>query len=195
MNRALTVTLIIMMGAVIAMGLYVRSLKHRAELVQEHPADLRPVAAPITGTPEPVSLYVASDAAGTLHQEQVQIALPQEKSERAREILRALVARYEQKDSPHPLPGGADVKDVYVLNDNAAVIDVNSLFAEAHRSGILVEELTITSMVQTLSANLPGIRRVKFLVDGRDRETLAGHADLTEFYDVAAVSAMAAEMR
>lgn len=195
MTKALTIVLIMMVAAVVAMGLYVRSLKHRAELVQQHPADLRPVAAPVTGTPEQVPVYVASDASGTLHQEQMQIALPQEKSERAREILRALVARYEQKDSPHPLPGGADVKDVYLVNDKAAVIDVNTIFAEAHRSGILVEELTITSMVQTLAGNLPGITRVKFLVDGRDRETLAGHADLTEFYDVSAVSAMAAEMR
>jgi hypothetical protein len=32
-----------------------------------------------------------------------------------------------------------------------------------------------------------GIKQVKFLVDGRERETLAGHADLMSFYDVASV--------
>jgi hypothetical protein len=64
------------------------------------------------------------------------------------------------------------------------VIDVNAAFVSGHTSGILAEELTIVSMAQTLSANIQGLTRVKFLVDGKDRETLAGHADLSGFYDV-----------
>jgi len=192
--RLLKISVVFMVAVVIVMGLYVRRLKHRAELVQEHPADLRPVPAPVTGRKEKVTLFVASDTAGSLHEEDVQIALPQEHSERAREILRALVARYQEKNSPHPLPGGADVKDVYLVNDQTAVIDLNSIFAEAHRSGILVEELTITSMIQTLVANVPSVVRVKFLVGGRGRETLAGHADLSNFYDASAVSALASQL-
>lgn len=192
--RALTVSLAIMLAAVLGMGLYLRSLKHRAERIHEQPVDMRPVAAPVTGTPERVALFVASDSSGTLGRVDVDIALPREHSERAREIMRALVARYEAKDSPHPLPSGADVKDVYLVDNKTAVIDLNSVFAEAHRSGILVEELTIASMIQTLVASEPGITRVKFLVDGRERDTLAGHADLSNFYDVAAVSALAGEL-
>jgi hypothetical protein len=193
--RALTVSLVIMVVAVLGMGLYLRTLKHRAERIHEQPVDMRPVAAPVTGSPERVALFLASDAAGALRREDAQIALPQDHAGRAREILRALVARYQAKDSPHPLPSGADVKDVYLVNDNTAVIDINSVFAEAHRSGILVEELTIASMIQTLAANEPGITRVKFLVDGRERDTLAGHADLSNFYDVAAVSALAVALQ
>ena len=193
--RALTVSLAIMLLAVLGMGLYLRSLKQRAERIHEQPVDMRPVAAPVTGTPERVALFMASDSSGTIGRVDVDIALPREHSERAREILRALVARYEAKDSPHPLPGGADVKDVYLVDDKTAVIDLNSVFAEAHRSGILVEELTIASMIQTLVGNAPGITRVKFLVDGRERDTLAGHADLSNFYDVAAVSALASQLQ
>jgi len=193
--RALTVSLVIMLAAVLGMGLYLRTLKHRAERIHEQPVDMRPVPAPVTGTPERVALFIASDASGGLQREDVDISLPREHSERAREILRALVARYQAKDSPHPLPGGADVKDVYLVNEKTAVVDLNSVFAEAHRSGILVEELTVASMIQTLVANEPGITRVKFLVDGRERDTLAGHADLSDFYDVAAVSALAGELQ
>lgn len=193
--RALTVSLAVMLVAVLGMGLYLRSLKHRAERIHEQPVDMRPVAAPVTGTPERVALFVASDNSGTLSREDVEIALPQDHAGRAREMLRALVARYQAKGSPHPLPGGADVKDVYLVDDKTAVIDVNSVFAEAHRSGILVEELTIASMIETLVGNAPGVTRVKFLVDGREHDTLAGHADLSNFYDVAAVSALAGEMQ
>jgi len=193
--RTLKVAVVVMVTAVIVMAFYLRTLKRRTESIQEHPADLRPVAAPVIGRPERVALIVAADDTGTLHREDVDIVLPAEHSEREREILRALVARYEQQDSPHPLPGGADVKDVYLVNDTTAVIDVNSVFAEAHRSGVLVEELTITSMIQTLVTSLPSITRVKFLVDGSERETLAGHADLSGFYDVSAVTALASEFQ
>jgi hypothetical protein len=76
-----------------------------------------------------------------------------------------------------------------------AVIDTNSAFADNHRSGVLVEELTVASLVETLSANIPGITRVRILVDGKSRDTLAGHADLSDFYDVAAVNRMVAGMQ
>jgi hypothetical protein len=72
---------------------------------------------------------------------------------------------------------------------------VNSAFADGHRSGILVEELTIASLARTLSANIPGINRIRILVDGRSRDTLAGHADISGFYDVSAVNQLAAELQ
>jgi hypothetical protein len=37
-------------------------------------------------------------------------------------------------------------------------------------------------VIGTLHANFPGISQVRFLVDGRQQETLAGHADLTRIY-------------
>jgi len=49
------------------------------------------------------------------------------------------------------------------------VIDLNDAFADGHRSGVLVEELTLASLVQTLATGIPGINRVKILVGGRER--------------------------
>ena len=67
--------------------------------------------------------------------------------------------------------------------------------AERLRShGILVEELTIASLVQTVAENIPGVTRIKILVEGKERETLAGHADLTTFYDVSVVSQLAGQL-
>ena len=53
----------------------------------------------------------------------------------------------------------------------------------------------MASLVQTLATGIPGINRVKILVGGRERETLAGHADLSGFYDVSAVGQMVAELQ
>ncbi len=110
-------------------------------------------------------------------------------------MLRALLNEYVKKPSPHPLAEGSDIKDVYLFQGNLAVVDTTAAFAEAHRSGIYVESLTIVSMVDTLAANVPGITRVKILVEGKERETLAGHADLMSFYEVATVRELAREMQ
>ncbi len=63
-----------------------------------------------------------------------------------------------------------------------AVVNLNGAFVDHHPSGILVETLTLLSILSTLHANLPQIAQVRFLVDGRPKETLAGHADLTRTY-------------
>ena len=101
-----------------------------------------------------------------------------------------LLGLYLDKSSSHPLGNGAEIRDVYLVDPGLAVIDTNDAFADGHRSGVLVEELTVASLVETLSANISGINRVKILVGGKERETLSGHADLSGFYDVSAVSQM-----
>jgi hypothetical protein len=63
-----------------------------------------------------------------------------------------------------------------------AVINLNGSFVDHHPSGILVENLTLLSVLGTLHANFPQIAQVRFLVDGHSRETLAGHADLSRTY-------------
>jgi hypothetical protein len=63
-----------------------------------------------------------------------------------------------------------------------AVIDLSGALAAAQPSGIEPETLTLLSMMETLHANLPTVTQVHFLVDGRPRDTLAGHADLTRTY-------------
>jgi hypothetical protein len=63
-----------------------------------------------------------------------------------------------------------------------AVVNLTGAFAASHPSGIETETLTVTSIYSTLHANLPRIAEVRFLVDGQQRATLAGHADLTRTY-------------
>jgi hypothetical protein len=65
-----------------------------------------------------------------------------------------------------------------------AVVNLHGTFADHHSSGIGPETLTIDSLIGTLYANFPRIEEVRFLVDGRPRETLNGHADLTKTYRV-----------
>lgn len=192
--RHLLIGVGVMLLAVFAMGIYAGRMRGR--VAQATPvADQRPVAPPASGPTEAVTLYVAYDDPGILRAEPAKIALPSARQQRAEELLRALLEIYLAKDSPHPLAPGADVRAVYLVDPGLAVIDVNAVFANAHRSGVLEEELTVASLIQTLNANIPGILRVKILVDGKDRDTLAGHADLSDFYDTGAVAQVAGQMQ
>ena len=191
--RHLKITFALLMAAALLTGAYVWILKRHARQAPPSAELQQPVAPPSAGAPLSVAFYVADDQQGVLRREDASLSLPSDPTLRGQAVLRALIARYTQKDSPHPLPAGADVNDVYFVN-GTAVVDLNDAFASGHRSGVMVEELTVLSLVQTLAANLPGVSQVKILVNGQERETLAGHADLADFYDVAAVNRVLGQM-
>jgi hypothetical protein len=182
--RHLLITVAALLVLVVAMGIYARHMRRRAGESEYAAADALPVAPPASGPTETVTLYVADDEAGTLRARSAQIPLPGGRQQRAEELLRALLRIYQQPDSAHPLPPAADIRSIFLVDPGAAVIDLNAAFADQHRSGILSEQLTVNSLVETLARNVPGILRVNILVEGKTRDTLAGHADLTEPFDV-----------
>ena len=60
----------------------------------------------------------------------------------------------------------------------AKAIHVAGGVSEKHPGGTLTELLSIYSVVNTLSLNISEIEAVKFLIEGREAKTLAGHIDL-----------------
>jgi len=184
------VMIVLAMGA----GFYVWRMRGHVQSNQVVVAGTQPVAPPPSGPTEQVTLYVADDDAGILHAQTAHIPLPAGRQERAEELSRALLDVYMDKSSPHVLGPGSEVRNVYLVDPGLAVIDLNAAFADGHRSGILVEQLTTASLLGTLCGNIPGITRVKILVDGKERETLAGHVDLSGFFEVAQVNQMMTEL-
>ncbi len=169
---------------VVSMGIYLRHMRRQAGELESPAASDLPVSPPTSGPTETVTLYVADDAAGMLRARAAQIPLPGGRQQRAEELLRALLRIYQQKGAAHPLAPEADIRSIYLVDPGGAVIDLNAPFADQHRSGILSEQLTVNSLVETLAVNVPGIQRVSILVEGKARDTLAGHADLTQWFDV-----------
>ena len=193
--RHLFIAVSLLLFVVLGMSLYAWHMRGRAAANPIASSDTRPVVPPVAGPTERVTLFVAYDDIGVLHPQSAQIPLPSVRQQRAEELLRALIALYLDKSSPHPLPKGSDIRSVYLVDPGLAVMDFNAAFADGHRSGVLSEELTVASLIQTLSANIPGILKVKILVEGKERETLAGHADLSDFYDVAAINQLTAQLQ
>jgi hypothetical protein len=193
--RHLMIATAVLLAAVLGLSIYAWHVRKTVASKPVATTDARPLAPPVAGPTESVTLFVAYDEDGSLRAMSAQIPMPSGRQQRAEELLRALLSIYLDKNSPHPLGAGADVRSVFLVDPGVAVIDLNSAFADTHRSGVLVEELTVASLIHTISANTPGIQKVKILVDGKERDTLAGHADLSDYYDVTAVNQLAVQLQ
>jgi hypothetical protein len=77
-------------------------------------ADQTPLDAP-TATTEAVTFDLANDGDGTITATTRQIALPEEANARARALIDHLIEEYALPGSPHPLPLGSAVAEVFLL--------------------------------------------------------------------------------
>ena len=193
--RHLVIAMAVLLVALLGLTVYALHMRKTAVTATVVSHDTRPLAPPVAGPTEQVVLFVAHDDDGSLRAERAQIPMPSGRQQRAEELLRALLSLYLDKSSPHVVGPGSDVRSIFLVDPGVAVIDLNAAFADTHRSGILVEELTVASLIQTISVNTPGIVKVQILVDGKERDTLAGHADLTGYYDVTAVNQLATQLQ
>jgi hypothetical protein len=190
--RHFQITIALLLLAILISGIVLIRLTHKEEAMSLQ-TEGGPAAPIISGKQEHIQVLVAYDDEQELRWRQTDVFMPADRSLRAREALRAVLAQYLQSPSPHPLARGTDIRDVYLIGDDTMIVDTTAQFADGHPSGILLEELTMASLIETLAANVPGVAKVKFLVDGKERETLAGHADLMSFYQTAAVHELAKE--
>ena len=74
-------------------------------------------------------------------------------------------------------PKNAGIRRVTV-HDGLATVDFDGSILKSFVGGSTGEEFLIGSIVDTLT-NFPEVKRVKFLVDGQEIETLSGHMDLS----------------
>jgi hypothetical protein len=206
--RYQTVIFILLLAASAIMGVLLWQLRNHAHQRLLQGQDSAPTPAPLVAPAEQASLMVANDADSSLTTQVLSLPLPDSPGARARAILGKLLDLYAAPGAAHPVPGGAgSVTQVFLLPAGAsgpdaspsapsaaatgqnpqsgpelAVVNLTGAFAASHPSGIETETLTVTSIYSTLHANLPRIAEVRFLVDGQQRATLAGHADLTRTY-------------
>jgi Sporulation and spore germination len=183
----------LLLVAILIIGIYIIRLRHAEEAKTQQAASTIPQSPEARGKEETIRILLAYDDDRALRWRETQTFMPEQRDLRARAVLQAVLAQYLQTPSPHPLAKGSAIKDVYLVSNDTLLIDTTPPFADGHPSGVLLEEMTLASLIESLTANVPGITKVKFLVDGNERETLAGHADLMSFYQAAAVHQLAKE--
>lgn len=104
--------------------------------------------------------------------------IPQGKDQSAQvtEIVNALI------DGPHAglvrtMPEKSRLINTRVDNNGIAIVNFDSAFIENHPGGSSSEIATIYSLTNSITRNIPAIKKVKILVNGKEMETLKGHID------------------
>ncbi len=190
MSRATRIALIILL-LWIAVALYwLQGVQQATQVVRREPSEqLRrrevtqpPIATP-TDAPVPAKLYWASASGETLEAVELELPLSADPAQRAKQLLDALIAK-SPEDRPRILPADATLLEFYLLPGGVAIADFSGPLATALPSGILSERLAVDSITRTLAENVPQVQRLKIVVVGQEMETLAGHLDLTGFFDL-----------
>jgi spore germination protein GerM len=96
---------------------------------------------------------------------------------RAKASLQELIAG-PKGDALRTISAEVNIRELFIDNQGTAYVDFGEAFSQTHPGGPWVEMLTLRSIMQTLVANVPEIKRVQILIEGREVETLAGHVDL-----------------
>lgn len=134
-------------------------------------------AEPAAGGPQEVVLLFP-DVRGGLTVERRRLELPARAPARATAVVRALLAGPRTPGLIPPLPEGVEVLPVHIDADGIAYVDL--LAAELPvppASGSRAELQRVYSLVDTVLANVGGVRAVVLLWNGTQRPTFAGHVD------------------
>jgi spore germination protein GerM len=98
--------------------------------------------------------------------------------DRAKQIIADLISGPTGEGLLRALPPGTHVRQVFVLEDGTAYLDFSADLRQGIRGGSTEELLAVYAIVNSVALNVPEIRRLGILIDGRPVETLNGHVDL-----------------
>jgi spore germination protein GerM len=164
----------------IAGGWWLAARMSRANATAPTGAGTSGTAAPPASGPErkiTATLYFVSEDGLALVGVHREVPFGETVLEQARQIVIAQLAV-----APGPLvsaiPQATTLRALYVTDRGDAFVDLSAEARTRHTGGALDELFTVYSIVNALTTNLPAVKRVQILIDGKEVDTLAGHVDL-----------------
>lgn len=144
------------------------------------PGGERPPEAPsgTTIATAPVTLLFPAASGEGLAAEAGEIFATADPGARAKQVIVALLAGPRGEGAVRALPEGTALRQVYVLEDGTAWVDLSDDARLGLGGGSAAERLAVFAVVDSVVFNVPEITRVGILVEGRPVETLNGHLDL-----------------
>jgi spore germination protein GerM len=128
-----------------------------------------------------VRLFFNSPEPPGLVMEDRELAFSSDLSRQLRTVVEELVKGPVESSRLLPtLPPDTRVLEVFITARGVAYVDLSREASQGHAGGVSEELRSVYSVVNTITANFPAIRRVQILIDDRPAETLAGHVDLSK---------------
>ncbi len=126
---------------------------------------------------EPLVITLSVPVDGLLVPVQAPVTRQPDTQSLAREALAALFA--DQTGSQAPVLKDLRIRGVYLDAAGTGYIDLAPAEQREVRASVWEELIALYAMVNTLSQNFEEIKQVRFLVDGKEVQTLAGHIELS----------------
>lgn len=126
-----------------------------------------------------VNLYFSSKDGEKLIPESREIINEPDSMSRAKRAMMDLI-NGPLNEGLQTIPRDTKLRELYIDKYGLAYIDFSKEIVQNHPGGVWEELLTVYSIVNTLVFNFSEIKSVKFLIEGREVETLAGHIDIEE---------------
>ena len=130
-----------------------------------------------TTSGEELSIWFASPQEDALVSERRRVPPIPTPFERAKVSLQELIAG-PTSDALRTVSAEAKIRELFIDDQGTAYIDFTEALSQTHPGGPWAEMLTLRSILQTLVANVPELKRVQILIEGREVETLAGYLDI-----------------
>jgi hypothetical protein len=178
-GRTLAIGVAAIAGVVLVLGMFVWLPRWttRATTTATVGAAPAPVAPAASGRKIKARLFYVADVGTKLTSVERDVPYGEGPVEQAREIISAQIAPVAEP-LVSAVPAGTALRAVFITEGGEAFIDLSRDVVAAHPGGTLGELLTVYTLVNALTENLPAVTAVQVLVDGKEVETLSGHIDL-----------------
>ncbi len=124
-----------------------------------------------------ITLFFLGEEDSLLHPEEREIRQTASVVEAARLVVNELL-RGSQQGLISPFPPRVKLREIYLTDNGLAYVDFSRELSETHSLGATSEMMAVYAVVSSLTYNFKEIKKVFFLIDGRERETLSGHVNL-----------------
>ncbi len=125
---------------------------------------------------EPLAVALDIPGPAALSQHATTVKRQPDTQSQAREVVTALLSDPQALRSP--VLAGIRLRALYLDAGGTAFVDVVPQAATGVKASAWEELLGLYAIVDTLTGNFEEVRGVRFLLEGREGQTLAGHIDL-----------------
>ena len=98
----------------------------------------------------------------------------------ARQIIHEVFKGPSTKERFQVFSERAKLRQVYLLEDGTALVDLSQEVIYPAVGGVAAELSALYSMTRSLIENIQEIKQIRFLVEGQERPTLAGHVSIRD---------------
>jgi hypothetical protein len=105
------------------------------------------------------------------------VAKEKDPEAQAEELVKALLSG-SKTGLVNTFPEKAELQGIRMEGSDMLVVNFRENLTERHPGGSAAEMATVYSLANTVTANIPVVKKVKILIGGKERESLKGHIGL-----------------